>query len=500
MNYVVADPEMLASTAANVEQIGSAISTATANAAGPTTGLLAAAEDEVSLAITRLFSTYGQEYQALLGQAAAFHSEFAQALAAAGSAYVQSEAVNATSVGGSLPSALADLREPIQTLLGRVPTGGGVSGSGALTLLTSPSTVALIMGGTGNPGPDPQYITNVNQSYIQPLFPGASPQGLTTPEQDWPFHGNLTLNQSVAKGVQTLDAAINSQLPAHDVVVFGYSQSATVATNEINALMKLPLSQQPDPSRLSFVLVGDPNNPNGGVLERFRGFYLPFVDITFNGSTPPNSPYPTYIYSAQYDGIADAPQYPLNVVSDLNAVMGYFYVHPTYANLTPAQVAAAQQLATSPGYIGNTHYYMLLTQDLPLVQPIRDIPFAGPALADLIQPDLRVLVDMGYGNIGEYGDAGFGYDYANIPTPARLLEFPNPVNIGVDLLTGSVQGPVAALVDVGLLPTSYTPTAYPYVPSIDPGLNFELFQPSTTGVSLLSGAAGSVLHLIPPIN
>jgi hypothetical protein len=111
-----------------------------------------------------------------------------------------------------------------------------------------------------------------------------------------------------------------------------------------------------------------------------------------------------------------------------------------------------------------------------------------------VQPDLRVLVDVGYGSCGP------GLNYANIPTPAGLLEAVNPFTTIPDLATGAVQGPEAALVDVGLLPQSFLPTAYPYLPSIDPNLNFFLGQPSVTGLSVLSGAAGNVSHLIPPIH
>ena len=78
-----------------MQGIGSTISAAGANAAGQTTGLLAAAEDEVSAAIANLFGAYGQEYQAVLSQAATFHNSFTQALAAAASAYAQAEAANA---------------------------------------------------------------------------------------------------------------------------------------------------------------------------------------------------------------------------------------------------------------------------------------------------------------------------------------------------------------------------------------------------------------------
>ncbi|MCU0208905.1 PE family protein, partial [Mycobacterium tuberculosis] len=92
MSYVIAAPEMLATAAADVDGIGSAIRAASASAAGPTTGLLAAAADEVSSADAALFSEYARECQEVLKQAAAFHGEFTLALAAAGAAYAQAEA------------------------------------------------------------------------------------------------------------------------------------------------------------------------------------------------------------------------------------------------------------------------------------------------------------------------------------------------------------------------------------------------------------------------
>ena len=54
MSYMVTRPELLASAAAHAEQIGSTIAAAGTNAAQPTTGLLAAAQDEVSAAIAKL--------------------------------------------------------------------------------------------------------------------------------------------------------------------------------------------------------------------------------------------------------------------------------------------------------------------------------------------------------------------------------------------------------------------------------------------------------------
>jgi hypothetical protein len=495
MANLITAPETLASTAADVQGIGSAINAARANAAGQTTGLLAAAEDEVSAAIANLFGAYGQEYQAALSQAATFHTEFTQALAAAASAYAQAEAANAALVSGLSNEVSA----PVRTLLGQTPIAGGASTGASplqvVQLAAGDPLYALIMGGTNNPKPDPKYVTSIFNSYIKPVSPpGTIPQGLFTPEQFWPVTpqlGNMTFGQSVAKGVTLLNNAINSTLsnPSNSALVFGYSQSATIATNEINALMAA--GSPIDPTRLSFMLIGDPNNPVGGILERFPGFYIPFLDVAFNGATP-QSPWHTSIYTLQYDGIADAPQYPLNLVSDLNAFMGYFFVHGSYPDLTATQVANAVPLPTNGG---NTNYYMLMSQNLPLLEPIRAIPYAGPPIADIFQPDLRVLVDLGY------GDFGPGANYANIPTPAGLFDIPNPFTVVPDLALGAVQGPYGAAIEIGveagLLSPSLFPNTYPWVPSINPGLNVSFGQSSTTLLSLLSGATGNVLHLIP---
>ena len=462
MAHLVTAPELLAMTAADIDKIRSALTEVNANVAGPTTALIAAAKDEVSEAIAKLFAKYGWHYQGVLAEAAAFHDEFTRALAGAGNTYANAEATQAA-------------------------------------LLVTPDaqqTVALIMGGTWNPLPDPVYLNNVNLSYILPHFPGASPLAQLTPEQFWPVAGTgETFGTSVSQGVSLLNKSISHQINdlGNKVVVFGYSQSATIATDEIRHLMA---TGSPYQGNLSFVLAADPNNPDGGLLERFKGFDIPFLNVHFNGATPPDSPYPTSIYTIQYDGIADAPQYPLNIISDINAIAGYFVLHSTYPFLTPEQVAGAVHLATSPGYTGNTDYYMVMTQNLPIIQFIRDIPYAGPPIADIFQPDLRVLVDMGYGDIGPGGG------YANLPTPASLLSVPNFPVIAKDLALGAVQGPWSSVVDIvvesGYAPaTAWYPDAYPYLPSPDPHLHLFYSQPSTTGLSRALSGLGDLFGEIP---
>src|ERR1700756_2354455 len=99
MTSMLVEPQFVASAAADVANIGSQIGAAKAAAAGSTTGLVAAAEDEVSAATASLFGAYGQQYQGLLQQATAFHDQFVAALGAAGNAYPQAEAAAAGTLG-----------------------------------------------------------------------------------------------------------------------------------------------------------------------------------------------------------------------------------------------------------------------------------------------------------------------------------------------------------------------------------------------------------------
>jgi PE-PPE domain/PE family len=447
---VVAAPELITTAATDLSNIGSTLSEANAAAATPTMRVLAAAEDWVSAAVAALFSAHGQGYQALGAQASAFHSQFVATVASSLSSYQTTEdaGVNA------LRSAVTDAEQ--------------VNSPAVTSPVTQiPSTVnpiTLVVSGTGYTTLAPAVLAKIGRVY----FPGTpSPYLLSTPEQFWPFTpqlGSLTLNQSAALGTQNLNNAILTQLAlGHTVNVWGTSQGSLVVTDEIKWLMA---NGSPGTSQVKFVLTGDPANPDGGVFERFDGLTIPGLGVRFNGATPPDSPYQTAIYTNQYDGVADFPRYPLNLIADANAIAGFEFGSHDYVDYS-FETLAAKQLPTSPGYTGNTTYYMVLNQNLPLLDRY-DLPQPyGAAVADLIQPDLRVLVDMGYGSD----------EYANIPTHASLLEFPNWPVIGTDLLRGTIQGPEAALVDVHLLPDSYYPMGrYPFSPVLNPDLNYPLPQ------------------------
>ena len=131
-SYVIAAPEALASASADLSGIGEAIRQATAAAAPSTTGIVPPALDEVSAAITRLFGTYGQQFQSLSAQSALFHSGFVQALSSGGSAYLGAEAANASPLGPlqhDLQALVANPLSPVRDLTGRPVFGNGADGA-----------------------------------------------------------------------------------------------------------------------------------------------------------------------------------------------------------------------------------------------------------------------------------------------------------------------------------------------------------------------------------
>ena len=424
MSYLVAVPDMLASAATDVEGIGSSLTAATAAAAAPTTAVAAAGADEVSTAIAALFSSHAQAHQALSAEAAEFHTRFVQTLTAAANAYAGAEAANVAPLQSAVHEALQLLKAP------------GLSGASA----GAAADVALIMGPSGFPIPPPTYLNAVNNLYIQVFHPGATPVPLTTPEGLYPITGvnTLKINNSVTQGVATLNNAILQQVSAgNHVDVFGYSQSSTVSS----LLMSQLAAEHVPSSDVSFILVGDPSNPNGGFLERFVGVSAPSFGLTasITGATPSNL-YPTSIYTKEYDGFADFPQYPINLLSDLNAFAGIAFDHTAYVDITPQQISGATNLGT----FGNTTYYMIPTNNLPLLEPLRWIPFGNP-LADLLQPDLTVLVNLGYGSTTQ----GWSPGPPNVPTPFGL--FPtniNPATVGTALAQGIPVGVTNAISDL----------------------------------------------------
>jgi PE family len=98
MSLVIATPEVLASTVAELAAVHSSVSAARAAAAASTVGLVPAAADQVSSAVAQAFSHHAKDFQAKADRAAAFHRQFVQNLSASAHSYAGAEAANAASM------------------------------------------------------------------------------------------------------------------------------------------------------------------------------------------------------------------------------------------------------------------------------------------------------------------------------------------------------------------------------------------------------------------
>ncbi|EHB49741.1 PE-PPE domain protein [Mycolicibacterium rhodesiae JS60] len=279
----------------------------------------------------------------------------------------------------------------------------GLAVAPVCTVVAAAATTVLIMGGTGNPlstPPDPlsyvqQYVSTAIDNYVAPssvISAGGVSSGpyngvaVITPESA------TDIGQSIADGIALLDSCLTSNAcvyneglvsvaptPADMFVVFGYSQSAAIATFEKAALFaEYGDGEGPD---AAFVVIGNSTRPNGGSATRGAP----------TSASPTDASYLTVDIAQQYDGLADAPLNNRNLIAVLNAYLGQLLLHPQYGAHSLSEAGVVDQ-----GQYGDTSYYLIPATVLPLLLPLKQLPVLGPVLADVLDPPLRVLVEAGY--------------------------------------------------------------------------------------------------------
>ena len=156
----------------------------------------------------------------------------------------------------------------------------------------------------------------------------------------------------------------------------------------------------------------------------------------------------------QYDGIADFPLYPINLIATLNALLGTVYVH-TYAWDVSLAAPDPTKLPSYQGTHGDTDYYFFENPDLPLFGPLRTLG-VPESLIDVVEPFFRVIVELGYDRSIKPWE----------PTPARLIPPLNPVKVVADLVAAIGEGFNNALAIVSPPPSVPAPTPRPGVPDV----------------------------------
>jgi PE-PPE domain len=299
---------------------------------------------------------------------------------------------------------------------------------------------ALMMGGTAQPTPSEFFRDTIIRDYIDP----ATGHNYTSVLVPTPASIATT---SRPDGLADLQAAMAHQEmvdPGQPYLVEGYSQSATIAMEE--KLQLLEAGQHPD---VTFLLLGSLSRPDGGINERFPDFVFPGVGGIFplDGAEPTDAGIPTIDIVNQYDFFADFPQFPLNPVSDLNALLGIIYAHAAYGDgplpepfpaIFPESAPLTGPYAdeytlgsteTVQQIDGDTTFYFVPTDELPLLDPLRTLGVPEPVL-NIFQPALQVIVEAGYDRSIPFGD----------PTPAELIPTIDPVTFLLEFANGVVQG------------------------------------------------------------
>jgi hypothetical protein len=303
---------------------------------------------------------------------------------------------------------------------------------------------ALMMGGTGAPTPSIEWQDRIVAAYVDPATGGNyTPVLVPTPESE--------AYSSTTDGLADLQHAMAQQatdFPGQPYLVEGYSQSASIAVLEKEDLALIDADQRPD---VTFLLLGNPNQPDGGLVERFVGLDIPGIGPAFNGAMPTDVGVSTIDITNQYDGFADIPEFPINPIADLNAVLGIAYAHGAYGGgvfpeelpfmwppdspaSAPLEGPYADEYVLGSTQIvqqidGDTTFYFIPTTDLPLLDPLRSLGVPEPVL-NIFQPALQVLVEYGY-------DRDVPMDTV---VPAELIPTLDPATFTLEFANGLVQG------------------------------------------------------------
>lgn len=341
----------------------------------------------------------------------------------------------------------------------------------------SSTACAYILGASGVPIPTFEQAETAMKYYIQPNSPGVdfTSQIIYTPEGAYPITGIkvLPLDISVQQGLTEVENTIYATLgvnPDIPISYFGYSQSAIIGSllqRQLQQTVGSPIA----PGQIQYVTVGQEMNPNGGWFSRFPGLKFDSTGIDFYGATPANdtpetlNAYPTTNYALEYDGFADFPRYPGNALSVANAVIGIFSIHTQYLNPdyfartygtglgaydaimgTEGPGVACNQgsssclaLPTTTGPNGDQKYYFIKTPYLPLLLPLAQIPLIGKPLVALLQPAMKVMVDLGYGDKA-HGFESATQPMANVELPFGLFPQVSPIEVTEKLIAGVQQG------------------------------------------------------------
>jgi hypothetical protein len=330
----------------------------------------------------------------------------------------------ATVVGVSAPGAPIVSQAAVQLVNTTIGVGGSFDPLGL--------SIPLFFYGTTVPQGDSFHVVpypgqiNVEWPVISAL-PGLS--GVPY----WPH----SLKQSERIGAGYLEQDIAKQASGEKIAILGMSQGAQVAEIARADMAKDP-AYVAHAGDYTFTLIGDPYQPNGGILSRFTSWSrMPILGDLFplGRPGPSDSPFQTTVYQNQYDGFADFPAY-FNPLAVVNALLGIMFEHVLPGYVLESKTSSNTVSTT----VGNTTY-VTFPQRLPLLAPLRLAAslIGAQRLVDAMDPVLRVIIESGYDRTADPGQVKqFSWTTPQAKISAALKELPGAFAQSMQILrTGS---------------------------------------------------------------
>ncbi|RZT15706.1 PE-PPE domain-containing protein [Mycobacterium sp. BK558] len=257
------------------------------------------------------------------------------------------------------------------------------------------SSTAVMIGGIKIPA--------INDTMMKPLleyaFKDQARVGVKWPAQAGPYsgRGDMKLGASIAVGVPNLDSAIDTALGklsrdaqgnpinGERVTVVGLSAGSLVVNEVMRDWVKS--GTMPDPKDITFIVVEDSSRQK--LINDVK--YSSKFDYTYQ--PPPITPYDVTVITGEYDGMADMPDRPWNLLAIANAMAGSIVVHvPVMYTTSVSELKALEgtKYYTEDTNVkgGTTKHYLVPTAKLPLVQLM-------PWLKSK-EAELKAKIDKGY--------------------------------------------------------------------------------------------------------
>jgi len=176
-------PDAVQAAARNLAGIHSNLEQASAAVVAPTTGVVAAAQDQVSAGVAAMLSSYGEEYQVLSAQTQALHAQIVNLLGSGANAYLSTEVANAQqALSGALGSVAQGVPGSVGGAAGAVDAGAGAVRSAVSPILGGfgfAPPVASLLGGWGSAAPVAPLLRGLGAA--APLGALAGGLGAATP-------------------------------------------------------------------------------------------------------------------------------------------------------------------------------------------------------------------------------------------------------------------------------------------------------------------------------